>query len=338
MSLSAYISMPLNHLSVRRRVKLQLSSDIPETVIMNKIFTLILLLIIAGSAVSVGQSKVATSAAPFLAMPIGARAIGMGSANVAISADALSAYYNPGAISMLGYSQALASHTWWLVGTKFDWVGVVINLDGANAVSVNFTQLDYGEDIVTTDYQQNGTGEKWAASDLAIALSYARNLTDRFAIGGSAKYIQQKIWNSSASAFGVDVGLLYNTGFNGLKIGMSISNFGSDMRMDGKDLFQAIDLDPANLGDNNKLITRMKTDDWPLPLLFRAGVSMDAMKTDELRLTVAADALRPSDNGESINVGGELGYKEMLFLRAGKRQLFLDNHMEEYSFGGGILY
>ena len=305
---------------------------------MNMAFKFTVLLTALSVTLVVGQSKVGTSAAPFLGIPVGARTIGMGSATVALSSDASSIFYNPGSIAPLGFSQAILSHTNWLVGTKFDWAGIVINLDGTNAVGVSFTQLNYGEDIVTTDLEQSGTGEKWSASDLAIALTYARNLTDRFAIGGSAKYIQQKIWNSSASAMAVDVGLLYNTGFNGLKIGMSISNFGSDMRMDGKDLFKAIDLDPENLGNNNKLITRLKTDDWPLPLFFRAGVSMVAVKDDDVRFTVAADALRPSDNSESVNVGGEFAFKEMIFLRGGKRQLFLENSMENYSLGAGIRY
>jgi hypothetical protein len=305
---------------------------------MNTVLKFTVLLTALSVSLVVPQSKVGTSAAPFLGMPVGARSVGMGSAMVALSSDASSIFYNPGAIAPLGLSQAVISHSNWLVGTKYDWAGLVINLDGTNAVGVSFTQLDYGEDIVTTDVDQDGTGEKWSASDLAIALTYARNLTDRFAIGGSVKYIQQKIWNSSASAMAVDVGLLYNTGFNGLKIGMSISNFGSDMRMDGKDLYQAIDLDLENLGNNNKLITRLKTDDWPLPLFFRAGVSMDAVKDEDIRFTVAVDALRPSDNAESVNVGGEFAFKEVIFLRAGKRQLFMENSMENYAFGGGIRY
>lgn len=287
-------------------------------------------------SISYSQSKVGTSSAPFLGMPIGARALALGSAYVGTGNDALNLYYNPGAVSYSGISEVAISHTNWLVGTKFDWVGVVLNMDGVNAIGVSITQLNYGEDIVTTDLQQNGTGETWTASDLAIGLSYARNLTDRFSIGGTAKYIQQKIWNSSASSVALDVGLLYNTGFYGLKIGMSISNFGGDMRMDGKDLYRQIDLDPSSSGINKTIVSSLKTENWPLPLLYRAGVSMEAIKSDDLRLTVAADALRPSDNEESLNVGAELAWKEMFFIRSGKRQLFYKEGIENYSLGGGI--
>ncbi len=303
---------------------------------MKKIFILVCVMLSASALFA--QSKFGTSAVPFLGMPVGARSIALGSAYVALSNDAISTYYNPGAMSHGTSSQAIISHTNWLVDSKFDWAGVIVNIDGASAIGVSFTQLDYGEELVTTDYDQAGTGEKWSASDLAIGISYSQNLTDRFSIGGTAKFIQEKIYNSSASSFAVDVGLLYNTGYNGLKIGMSIANFGSDMRMDGKDLYKPIDLDGTNSGNNSTLIARMKTDDWPLPLLFRAGVSMDALKDEDMRVTFAADALRPSDNGESVNVGGEFAWKESIFFRAGKRQLFLQNATENYSFGGGLRY
>ncbi len=300
---------------------------------------LLLALLTAGMMGSAGaQSKVGTSAAVFLGMPVGPRGIAVGGANVATSYDASSLYYNPGAFSRMGTSQVLVSRTNWLVDTKLNWAGVVLNLDGTNAIGISYTQLDYGEEPVTTDLQQSGTGETWSASDLAIGLSYSRNLTDRFSIGGTIKYIQQRIWNSSATSAGLDIGLLYITDFNGLKIGMSISNFGGDMQMDGKDLYHRIDLDPTAQGTNKTLVSVLKTDSWPLPLLFRAGVSMDAYKNDNIRMTVMADALRPSDNGESVNLGGEFAFKETIFLRGGRRSLGLPDALETYTFGAGAKY
>jgi hypothetical protein len=284
------------------------------------------------------QSKVGTSAAVFLGMPVGPRGIAIGGANVATSYDASSLYYNPGAFSRMGVSQALVSRTNWLVDTKLNWAGVVLNLDGTNAIGISYTQLDYGEAPVTTDDQQTGTGETWSASDLAIGLSYARNLTDRFSIGGTVKYIQQRIYNSSATSVGIDVGLLYLTNFNGLKIGMSISNFGGDMKMDGKDLYHQIDLAPGVNGTNKTLVAVLKTDSWPLPLLFRAGASMDAFKNDNIRLTVMADALRPSDNSESVNLGGEFAFNETIFIRGGRRALGLPDALETYTWGVGAKY
>lgn len=176
------------------------------------------------------QSKVGTTAAPFLGISVGPTASAMGGAFVALGSDASSLYWNPGAISRMGRSQIMGAHTSWLVDTDFNWVGLSIALDADNAIGLSLTQLDYGEEEVTTVQKPDGTGEKWTAQDIAVGLSYARNLTDRFSIGGSLKYISQSIWNESASAFAFDLGLLFLTPFNGLRIGMSISNFGTDMR------------------------------------------------------------------------------------------------------------
>lgn len=303
---------------------------------MKKIITLILLIVVALPLVS--QTKVGTSAAPFLGIAVGPRGIGFGGAYVAVANDASGLYYNPGAISQLGYSQVLVSHTSWLVDTKFDWVGVAVDLGDGGSIGVSVTQLNYGEEMLTTEFNQNGGEETWTATDLAVGLSYARNLTDRFSIGASAKYIQMKIWNESASSMALDVGLKYKTDFNGLTIGMSISNFGADMRLDGKDLYNNFDSRPNESGNNATIVAQYKTEERPLPLLFRAGIAFDAFKSDEMRFVIAADALRPSDSAEMLNLGGELSWRDAIFIRGGLKSLFLPENEEKFTVGAGAKY
>jgi opacity protein-like surface antigen len=299
---------------------------------------LLLLIIFSAANLVLAQSKVGTTAAPFLGISIGPKALGMGSAFVASADDATALYWNPSGISRVMQSQFIASHTKWLVGTNLNWVGVSINLDNTNSLGLSFTQLDYGDDIVTTVLNPEGTGERWSAQDMAIGLTYARNLTDRFSIGGTAKYINQQIYNESAMAFAVDIGLLYITEFNDLKIGMSISNFGTDMKMDGRDLVKRIDLAPGATGNNETIPTVLKTDNWALPLFFRVGVAMDVVKTDDIAVTLAADAFRPSDNNSSLNVGMEFSWNNLFFIRGGYKNLFLDESEEGLNVGGGLKY
>jgi len=291
------------------------------------------------------QSKVATTAAQFLGIPVGPRAIAMGSAYVASHEDVTSIAWNPGSFVQANKSEFLFSNTDWLVGTKFRWAGFMLNIDGENAVGLSLTQLDYGEEEVTTVTSPEGTGEMWSANDLAIAVSYSRKLTDRFSIGGSVKYISQQIWNETASSVGFDLGLLFITGFNNMRLGMSMQNFGGDMTLDGRDLLQRVDIDPADAGSNKTLVGKLKTDAWPIPLLFRVGVAMDVVNTDMLRATIAVDALRPNDNQESVNVGAEVGWENMVFLRggykalAGSEPLFnKTNQQDGLSFGVGLRY
>ena len=298
----------------------------------------------AGSR-GIAQSKVATTAAQFLGISVGAKGISMGSAFVASAEDASTLYWNPGAFVQADKSEIVFVNTEWLVGTKFRWAGLIVNLDGENAIGLSFTQLDYGDEEVTTVTSPEGTGDRWSAKDMAIGLSYARKLTDRFSIGGTAKYVSQSIYNESASTISFDLGLLFNTGFNNMRLGMSMSNFGGDLTLGGKDLLQRVDIDPSNAGSNKLLVASMKTDAWPLPLLFRVGLAMDVIKNDDMSATVAVDALRPNDNTESVNVGAEVGWMNTFFIRGGYKSLFggesafkRDVQQEGLALGAGVKY
>lgn len=298
----------------------------------------IVVLAVAVHGASFPQSKIGTTAGQFLGISVGPRAIAMGGAYVASNDDATLLYWNPGAFQQASKSQFVFSNSDWLVDTKFRWFGFMLNLGDENAIGLSVTQLDYGEEPVTSVTLPEGTGERWSAQDLAIALSYCRRLTDRFSMGGSVKYIEQKIWNESASTFAFDLGLLFITGFNDMRLGVSMSNFGGDLTLSGRDLLKSVDIDPANSGSNKSLVGDLKTDPWSLPLLFRVGVAMDVVKTEEARLTLAADALRPNDNDESVNVGGEAGWNETIFLRGGYKSVFGKDAQEGLSLGAGLRY
>jgi hypothetical protein len=296
----------------------------------------ILLTLAAGMAGA--QSKVGTTAGQFLGISVGPRAIAMGGAYVASNSDVTSLYWNPGAFQQAGRSQVVFSNTDWLVGSKFRWLGLMLSIGDENAVGLSLTQLDYGEEEVTTVAAPNGTGERWSAQDIAIAVSYCRRLTDLFSIGGSIKYIEQQIWNESATAFAFDLGLLFVTGFNDMRLGVSMSNFGGEMKLEGKDLLQRVDIDPEHAGSNKSLVGSMKTDPWAIPLFFRVGVAMDVYKDDMFKLTLATDALIPNDNDGSVNAGGEFGWNDMVFIRGGYKSIFGTDAEEGVSFGAGLKY
>ena len=296
----------------------------------------IALILMAGQAYS--QNKVGTTAAPFLGIGAGPAAIGMGGAFTAVATDPSALYWNPGGISRMGQTGVLLEHTDYLVGTSYNYLAAVIALDEDNAIGLGITNLNYGSDIVTTVANPDGTGETWSASDWAVGLSYARNLTDRFSIGGTAKMIIQNIYRESATGWALDAGLLYITPFNDMKIGMEIANFGTDMQLTGSDLLVTYDPDPSLAGNNKDIPAQYFTDSYPLPLFFRVGLAMDIIKSSDNRLTLAADALHPSDNLQSMNVGAEYAWNDLLYLRAGYKSLFLPNSEEGLTFGAGLHY
>ncbi len=283
------------------------------------------------------QSKVGTTAASFLGIGVGPAAVGMSGAITSIAKDASILYWNPGGISRLDESQAQFAKTDWLVNTQINLLATVIKLDKSNSIGLYISQLDYGKEEITDLYHQNGTGLYWKASDLAFGLAYARNLTDRFSIGGTGKFIHQQIHNESASGITVDLGLLYYSPNDKYKLGMSIANFiGTDLLMDGKDLYKQIDLDPNAEGHNETIVARLKTDPWPLPLFFRVGLSSDVIRNGLYRFTIATDAIIPSDDVETLNIGTEIAVLERIFIRTGYSNLGNNSREQGLTVGGGV--
>jgi len=283
-------------------------------------------------------SKVGTTAAPFLEIPVGARAIGMGGAFVGTSDDVTALYWNPAGVARLNRSEAMFTHAEWIADMKFDYAAVAVSLEEFGWIGLSFTSLSMGDMLVRTVDQPEGTGEVFDAGSFAAGIHYARNLSDKFSIGISAKYISERIWNMHAGAFAIDVGTLFVTNFlNGMRIGAAVSNFGTEMKLEGRDARTFHPVDPSNTGGNDRIPQNIEMNSWHLPLNFQFGVAVDAIKTDNHLLTLAVDALHPTDNYESLNVGAEYSFQKLFFLRGGYQSLFLTDAEGGLSLGTGIL-
>ncbi len=282
-------------------------------------------------------SKTGTVAAPFLEIPVGAAAMGMGTAFVSLANDASALYWNPSGAARFEQNEVMATHMTWIADTKFDFAALALPLGDFGTIGLSFTSLSMEDMKVRTVDQPEGTGEYFSAGDLALGLSYARRLSDRFTVGVTVKYIQQTIWHESASAFALDIGTMFRTDMlGGLVIGASLSNFGTSMKLDGRDTRQFGRVDPTILGSNERIPSTIEMESWDLPLLFHLGLSFDPVRNDEYRWTIAVDALHPSDNYESVSTGTEVAYREFLYLRAGYHSLFLEEAEGGLSLGFGL--
>lgn len=282
---------------------------------------------------------VGTTAGQFLKIGAGARAVGMGGAYTGLSNDIYAVYYNPAGIANTdGNALVSFNHANWLADISYDFAAAAVKIPDMGVLFVDLTSLGVPQDKVRTFAYPDGNGEYWNASSLAVGVGFARELTDRFSIGFQAKYIRESIWNESASGFAIDVGTYYITPFNDLKIGASISNFGSKMQLSGRDIqFNSDPNNDINSGPNN-ILSQYSMDSFDLPLTFRIGLSMDILKSRYIRLTGDIDANHPNDNTEYLNNGLELAYNETFFIRAGYRNLFMKNSEGGLALGGGINY
>jgi hypothetical protein len=294
---------------------------------------------IAGLLVSLSFSVLAqnpnigTAGAQFLKIPVGPRASGMGGAFVSNASDASALFWNPAGIVHVKESEISAAYTSWWGGINLNHASFVHTTEDAGSFGISMSLLTMGDMEVTTELQPEGTGQKFDAQDFMVGASYARALTVDFAVGISVKMINQRIWNETASGLAFDIGTQYRIGFRDLTIGMSMMNFGSDMKYDGQDL--AVKYDANTQNANNRLApANLATEDYPLPLHFQIGVSMTVLNTEAMKIQIAADAAHPNDNQERVNVGTEITVLDGFSLRGGYR---FGYDLETATFGAGAV-
>ncbi|MCF8242966.1 MAG: PorV/PorQ family protein [Melioribacteraceae bacterium] len=306
---------------------------------MKKIILSFIIFLMPVSIYSGGFSKVGTAVAQFLKIGVGARASAMGESFAAISNDITALYWNPAGITNINTITFGASHSQWFAEIYHNYAGIVVPLSASDVLGISAVSLSTDEQEVTTVQQPDGAGIFYNVSDLAIGLSYARALTDRFSVGLTVKYIQQNMYNVSAQTVAIDLGTYLRTGFHNLVVAMCVSNFGGNMQLEGRDLIALVDVNKNISGEYNP-DAFLKTEAYPLPLNFRVGIAMDivggldpVIQSNDFRVTLAVDGNHPNDNNERLNLGSEFGWNEMLFARIGYK---INYDVENWTFGAGV--
>ncbi|MBN1352612.1 PorV/PorQ family protein [candidate division KSB1 bacterium] len=292
--------------------------------------------------------RVGTTTANFLEIGYGAAGIAMGDAYVSQVQDISAVYWNPAGLAFMKNNQTMFMAQPWLVDVNTSYVAVGVPVSNLGTFALNVIHIGYGEMEVTTLSQQEGTGEMFDANEFAAALSYGRAITDWFAFGASVKYVSSQIWHETGSAIAFDLGVIIKTEFlspsgrqtDGMRIGMSISNYGTKLRYDGIDLLNPIDIEPGENGNFRDVPGQFRLSSWELPLIFRIGVSMQPIRMGNQSITFAANALHPNNNSESVNLGLEYAVNipafGKLFFRGGYKALFMESSEYGLTLGAGF--
>lgn len=296
------------------------------------------LLLVLLAAAAGAQTKVGTTAGAFLQIGVGGRGAAMGETAVASAADVSAIYWNPALAATLNRGQAYFNHTTWFADIAVNYGAVMLHFDDLGQFALSFCSLNSGQLEITTEEREEGTGELFTVQDLMLGLTYSRGLTDRFNFGGTVKLIRQALWDMSATTVGLDVGLTYRTPFNPVTIGMSISNFGGEMRLSGTNTAVRYDPDPRVGGNNDGIVADIRTRSWDLPVTFRAGFAYRVLETRLNRVLLSGDLLYPNNNDNYLNLGAEYSLNNMFFLRAGYRQLMLADAEGGLAAGVGFNY
>ena len=317
---------------------------------MIKIRQLFIFLILVISTLVNAQTinRYGSTSANFLEIGIGSANTAMGDAGVTFSQGPSSVYWNPAALAFVNRNESSFMLQPWILDIKMMYFGTSIYIDRIGTFALSITQMGYGDMDVTTMAQQDGTGEKFTANEFSAGITFSRKIVESFSFGATAKLVSSKIWHSSANAFALDLGSIVNTDFfsptgkneDGMRIGMSISNYGTRLQYDGIDLLNPIDIAPFEDGNFADVPGQFRPGQWELPLFFRIGIGLKPVLTDMHRVILAIDAVHPNNNSEYINIGSQYELKlpgqGSLYVRGGYKSLFMTDSQFGMTFGGGL--
>jgi hypothetical protein len=295
------------------------------------------------------NSRVGTCAAQFLKVGVGARAAALGESGTATPGIA-GLYWNPAAVAAVDRFSAFFSYSSMYAGLSHNFLGLAYPLGAGSTVGVGITYMTSDDIEITTVDMPLGTGAFYSLNNYAVGLTFARHMTDRLSLGITAKFIQEGIYREKARTIAADLGSLLDTGLLGMKLAMSLSNFGGNMRLSGPDLRVSHTRWPEYTGNPTRYAD-LSTEVWPLPMIFRMGISSSLVgvdgqlaKSESNQVTVYADATDTNDSLLRSNFGVEYVWNNIVALRGGYRGVVLahDEHdtynTSSYAAGVGFHY
>lgn len=291
---------------------------------MKKLLIIFFIFLISQSVISQEFAKVGRSGAQFLEIGLSPRFAAMGEAGVSLVNDASAVFWNPGALVSVENMDVMAAYVKWPADIVFSGSAVAKTIPRIGTFAIHLSALTMGDLRIRTPFYPEGNGEMFTVSDFSGGITFARRFTDKFSFGATYKFVFEKYWTYESRGWAVDIGTLYHTGYKSLVIGMSILNFGPEMKFGGDYL------DYANLdATGNPSVQEFET--YDLPLTFKFGASMNLYEAADYVVTGAVDGIHPNDNKTRVNMGLEACFKGILALRGGYKLNY-----DEDSFCAGV--
>jgi hypothetical protein len=326
-------------------------------VLFSKIIPLILLLLAVMVSPSAGQGFLGVSfGGDFLSVGGGARALGMGSAHVAVTGDVTSGYWNPAGLNRIQSTEAAYMHSERFNGiVGYDYGAVAFRLPGSDAaLALSFFRQGV-DNIKNTlnawDRERNRPRDnpsdyitEFSASDMAFFLSYASSLSGNLEWGVSAKVVHSRLGPfANAWGYSLDAGLLYQ--WRDYRFGVNLMDITTMMKfwtVDAERLQPLADEfgDEVPAGENELIKPAVKIG---IGRFFDLGdfsllVATDADLRFENRRTFYLNA---GNMSIEPHIGAEVGYRDVVFLRAGITDFATDQSSSVYmspTLGAGLQF
>ena len=226
----------------------------------------------------------------FLKLGIGARGIGMGEAFTAVSDDATALYWNPAGLARVKGHEFTFNQAIMFADISYSYVGYVHKLGEEMGIGVSLMFLNAGSIDETTEEFPTGTGESLDVGNTGFGISFSRGFYKRAFIGGSFKYVNEKLGDVSGTGFALDMGILFLIS-DYINVGLVLQNTGPGVKYTDT------------------------TEDLPRNL--KMGICYRLANWKDHRLIGAADLIKTIDEDIRYNIGFEYLIKDFVALRTG---------------------
>ncbi|MCF7824116.1 MAG: PorV/PorQ family protein [Candidatus Marinimicrobia bacterium] len=218
---------------------------------------------------------------------------------------------NPALLAWIENYDIQFNNVSWLADLKYTSISAARSYAGIGTFAISYVGLDYGDipETIHTGIQGGGTvplvtGETFTARDMAIGVSYARQITQQLALGGNLRYLNEEIAGTGMSNWSLDFSTMYYTGLRSLRLAITARNFGPDAHLVGYS--EELQSEPVDIR---------------MPIELRGGIAYDWLdgKSSHHLLTTILEGKVPSDGNEKIHFGTEYSYRNLFSARGGYR-------------------
>jgi hypothetical protein len=187
---------------------------------------------------------------------------------------------------------------------QHDFLGACFRLSPHDVVGVSVLSLSTDDMESTTETQPFGTGRYFSYRDLAVGVTYARQMTNQFSFGVTLRYARETLDVLRMNAVLFDLGTFYWVGLGTMRFGVVVTNFGSDVRPVG---------DAVLL--NGTPVSTFQS--FSPPTVFKLGFAVEPYTDEQHRITTSVQLNHPNDNAEHVRLGVEYAWQGWLFARMG---------------------